>query len=97
MRTDKFLSNKILFCALIVISTVSCKKYLDIVPDNVATIENAFNLRSQARKYLFTCYSFIPNPGSIGSSPAFLRGAISGRCIFIPEIRAILFAVNRTW
>lgn len=41
----------------------ACKKYLDIVPDNVATIDNAFTLRNEAEKYLFTCYSFLPKNG----------------------------------
>lgn len=45
---------------LIVTTLFSCKKYLDVVPDNIATIDNAFTLRSQAEKYLFTCYSFMP-------------------------------------
>lgn len=37
-------------------SISACKKYLDVVPDNVAVIENAFKLRNEAEKYLFTCY-----------------------------------------
>lgn len=39
----------------------SCEDYLDIVPDNIATIDNAFSSRITAEKYLFTCYSYIPN------------------------------------
>ncbi|KAA6332579.1 RagB/SusD family nutrient uptake outer membrane protein [termite gut metagenome] len=38
----------------------SCN-YLDVVPDNVATIDHAFATRDQAEKFLFTCYSYIPN------------------------------------
>lgn len=41
----------------------SCKKFLDIVPDNVATVESAFKLRNEAEKYLFTCYSYLPKNG----------------------------------
>ncbi|MVT09364.1 RagB/SusD family nutrient uptake outer membrane protein [Chitinophaga tropicalis] len=41
----------------------SCKKYLDVVPDNVAVLENAFKLRVEAEKYLFTCYSYMPKNG----------------------------------
>lgn len=52
----------------------SCKKYLDIVPDNVATIDNAFSMRSQAEKFLFTCYSYLPNNGSYDNNPAFNTG-----------------------
>lgn len=59
---------------VIIVGFGSCKKYLDIVPDNVATLENAFTMRNTAERYLFTCYSYLPNPGSIPSSPAFLGG-----------------------
>jgi starch-binding outer membrane protein, SusD/RagB family len=34
--------------------------YLDIVPDNVATLDNAFANRLEAEKYLYTCYSYLP-------------------------------------
>ena len=46
--------------------------FLDVVPDNVATIENAFALRSQARKYLYTCYSYLPSHGSLANSVSFM-------------------------
>jgi starch-binding outer membrane protein, SusD/RagB family len=52
----------------------SCKKFLDFVPDNVATIDNAFAMRSSAEKYLFTCYSFMPLHGNIDQNPAFCGG-----------------------
>lgn len=41
-------------------SLSSCKDYLDLVPDNVATLDNAFANRLEAEKYLFTCYSYLP-------------------------------------
>jgi len=49
---------------------LSCN-YLDVVPDNVATIENAFSLRSAARKYLYTCYSYLPSHGSLANSASY--------------------------
>lgn len=48
------------------ISLFSCN-YLDVVPDNVATIDNAFTDRNEAEKFLFTCYSFMPSHGDINS------------------------------
>jgi hypothetical protein len=48
--------------------------YLDIVPDNVATIEYAFRNRAQAEKYLFTCYNHRPRIGSVDIDPA-MNGA----------------------
>jgi len=47
---------------------------LDIVPDNVATLDYAFRLRSQAEKYLFTCYSYLPDLGAWSANPALLSG-----------------------
>lgn len=52
----------------------SCKKFLDVVPDNVATIDNAFTLRTQAKKFLYTCYSFMPKNGQLGDDPAMVGG-----------------------
>ena len=48
----------------------SCKKYLDVVPDNVSTIDNVFKLRIEAEKYLFTCYSYLPKDGDGWYNPA---------------------------
>ena len=47
----------------------SCKKYLDIIPDNIATLEYAFRDRVRAEHYLYTCYSYMPKHGS-GDDPA---------------------------
>lgn len=42
----------------------SCENsFLDVVPDNVSTLEHAFKLRNEAEKYLFTCYAYIPKNG----------------------------------
>lgn len=52
----------------------SCTDYLDVVPDNVATIDNAFAMRAQAEKFLFTCYSYMPHDADINLNPAILGG-----------------------
>lgn len=52
----------------------ACGNYLDVVPDNLPTINHAFNNRVNAEKYLFTCYSYLPNP----TVPATNQGMISG-------------------
>jgi len=54
--------------------SISCSDYLDIVPDNIATIEMAFTMRSEAKKYLYTCYSYLPQDGNLGSDPAIIGG-----------------------
>jgi hypothetical protein len=59
----------------LLLTAVGCKKgYLDVVPDNLPKVENAFALRTEAEKYLFTCYSYIPDDGHTTTNPAFLGG-----------------------
>lgn len=60
-------------CVLL-LSAASCKKFLDVVPDNVATIDNAFTMRAEAEKYLFTCYSYLPYSADLSSNPALVAG-----------------------
>lgn len=55
-----------LFVSLILV--VGCKDYLNIVPDNVATIDFAFRLRDEAEKYLFTCYNNLPNYNNLSGN-----------------------------
>lgn len=52
--------KKIIFNILILGSLSSCN-YLDVVPDNVATLDYAFRNRASAQRYLATCYSKLPN------------------------------------
>jgi hypothetical protein len=52
----------------------SCKKFLDVVPDNVATVDYAFRQRTTAEQYLFTCYSYMPKHGDVSTNPAFMAG-----------------------
>jgi len=51
-----------------------CQSYLDIVPDNIATIENAFNMRVSAERFLFSCYSYLPQLSNIEHNPALTAG-----------------------
>lgn len=61
--------------ALLVLGTQSCENsYLDVVPDNVATIDLAFKLRNEAEKYLFTCYSYLPKNGDAVHNIGMLAG-----------------------
>ncbi|MDR0541870.1 MAG: RagB/SusD family nutrient uptake outer membrane protein [Dysgonamonadaceae bacterium] len=42
-----------------------CADYLDIMPDNVATIDHAFANRESAQRFLFSCYNYLPNHSRI--------------------------------
>lgn len=50
---------KILILMILVFSGVSCKKYLNVVPDNTGTLDYAFRNRNEAENYLFTCYATL--------------------------------------
>ncbi|MDR0700224.1 MAG: RagB/SusD family nutrient uptake outer membrane protein, partial [Tannerella sp.] len=69
MKTFK----KYLILAMCLICCVSCD-YLDVVPDNVATIDYAFHNRTACEKYLFTCYSYLPAHGGLNNDPAMAGG-----------------------
>jgi hypothetical protein len=58
---------------------VSCDSYLDIVPDNVATMEMAFTTRANAEKFMATCYSYVPQHGNV-FQPGLSAGDESWNC-----------------
>lgn len=68
---------------LLIFATSSCKKFLDVVPDNVPTIDNAFTSRNEATKFLYTCYSYLPKNGDVMSNP----GLLAGDELWIPNSR----------
>ena len=49
----------------------SCSDYLDVVPDNVPTLDHAFANRHACEGYLFTCYSYLPAMGDFIETPDF--------------------------
>lgn len=60
---------------VLLFSLNACKKsFLDVVPDNVPTLDNAFTMRNEAIKYLATCYSYLPNDGEPTQNIAYMGG-----------------------
>lgn len=53
-----------LFIAFALIIGVASCNYLDVVPDEVATEDDAFSTIQAAENFLYSCYSYIPNPRS---------------------------------
>ena len=62
--------NKNIIIAFIALILFSCDDYLDVVPDNVATLEHAFQDRTTTLRYLATCYDYIPSFQDIRYQPA---------------------------
>lgn len=48
--------------------------WLDIVPDNIATMDMVFKNRENAEKMLVTCYSYMPEHASPWSNPGLSSG-----------------------
>ncbi len=51
---------------LFMLSISSCKDYLEVVPDGLATIDHAFTNRHEAEKFLHKCYSYTFSRGHAG-------------------------------
>lgn len=66
----KKIKISILSCVFLLVMG-SCS--LNIVPDNIPTIEDhAFALRKEAEKMLFSCYRYMPKDGSLNGNVALL-------------------------
>jgi hypothetical protein len=70
---------KILFAGLPILLSSSCKKYLDVVPDNVATLNSAFTNANETQAYLFGCYGNLQALYDIRGNAGFTT---SGEIIF---------------
>jgi hypothetical protein len=50
----------LLLCLNVGLAT-SCADYLDIIPDSIVTVDDAFSSRSNANKFRATCYGYLPS------------------------------------
>lgn len=66
--------NKLLGIIYLAGTLASCGDFLDVIPDDVATIESVFNDKNSAKQYLYTCYSFLPAHRQVGDNPGFAYG-----------------------
>lgn len=65
--------KKTVFFISIIVLMNGCS-YLDIVPDNLATIEMAFETRNSAERFLVTCYSYVPEHANPQENIALVAG-----------------------
>ena len=72
---------KIFITALlpVMIGSVSCKKYLNVVPDDEATLQSAFANSNETEAYLFGCYSTLQSMADVRGNAGFTT---SGEVIF---------------
>ncbi len=59
-------------CSILGLMSISCGKFLDVVPDNVLSLEQVFDTRQSTWQMLHTCYDYMPKPASITTNPALL-------------------------
>ncbi|MEA4916860.1 RagB/SusD family nutrient uptake outer membrane protein [Proteiniphilum sp.] len=71
MKSSKF---TIIAIGIWILSLSSCSDYLDIIPDDVPTMDLAFSNRQNAERFLATCYSYIPPHGNVWRNPALSTG-----------------------
>jgi len=63
------------FVVFMMILFSACEKdFLNVVPDNIATIDLAFNNRATAERFLSTCYTYIPEHAHIEQNFSLLAG-----------------------
>jgi hypothetical protein len=68
-----FKTVRIMFLAACAFLAAGCN-YLDLVPEGDPTLETAFSNRVNSEKYLFTCFSRLPNPVATFNYPALIGG-----------------------
>ncbi len=60
--------KKYILFIIVAIMSFGCGDYLDVVPDNVATIEHAFKDRTSTLRYLATCYHKVASEQNISKN-----------------------------
>ncbi|MBB6270651.1 hypothetical protein HDF26_001078 [Pedobacter cryoconitis] len=83
---------KYICIGVLLISSFSCKKYLDITPDNLGTLDYAFRNRNEAENYLYSCYAYLQRMSDVAGNPGFTT---SGELIYSNDLDNYL-GFNRT-
>jgi len=66
------MKHKILLMSALILSVTSCKKYLDVTPDDVATINSSFANVNETQSYLVgNCYSILQRLADVCRNPGF--------------------------
>ncbi|WP_420603103.1 RagB/SusD family nutrient uptake outer membrane protein [Flagellimonas sp.] len=59
---------------LFMLNVVACSDYVDVVPENIAVIEDAFETRDSAERFLATLYGYLPAYENANANPALSSG-----------------------
>ena len=66
---------KIICVISLIVSMIGCDLWLDVVPDNLPTVDDAFGNRATTEKFLFSCYSYLPDPTHPWYYPAYFTSS----------------------
>ena len=84
--------SKNIFAFVLLCTIFSCKKYLDITPENLGTLDYAFRNRNEAENYLYGCYAYLQRSTDVATNPGFTT---SGELIYSNSLDNFL-GFNRT-
>ncbi len=60
------------FFLIALVGMIGCSDYLDVVPDNTPSLDDAFSNRAVTERFLFSCYSYLPDITNPYDYPSFL-------------------------
>jgi hypothetical protein len=86
----------------VLLAVISCGlpascEYLDVVPDDIPTVDHAFSNRTTAENYLYGCYSFRPPVGHINAATEADPGLTAGDETWQRYLIAEGTEENSTW
>lgn len=68
------MKNSYLYWVLLITLLINSCDYLDMIPDNIPTMDMVFTTRQNAEKMLATCYSYVPEHASPWKNPGLSAG-----------------------
>jgi hypothetical protein len=80
-RFIKYFKNMLILAGFSLMT--GCANYLDVVPDDVATMEHAFSTRNTMERFLMTCYWYLPNVTNYWNNPGLVGGDELWWCISV--------------
>ena len=54
--------TKTIISLFLVFLMAGCSDFLDVVPDNTPSLDDAFSNRAVMEKFMHSCYSYLPDP-----------------------------------
>lgn len=67
---NKYIKITLATILLSITGLSSCRNYLDVIPDNIPTLDHAFSSRQEAEKFIHKCYSYTFSRTGTGNAQA---------------------------